>query len=505
MDRRTFAKMVAGLITASSLPTHLQAKTPLGNQVSFMSELREKPWLLGYLGTSEMELHASLSIVSGRVPSDLEGHFFRNGPARHNIGPDRFMHWFDAPGMVQRFSFMSNSISHHGRLIDTARNVVETESGSIRFSGFGTHGTDLTSGGSADAQNPANISLIKHAGELLALWEGGSPHVINPETLQTEGRKSWSTATEGLPFGAHPRVDQDGSIWNIGYSVNPAALVVYHISASGQLLQTHVLPQSATPMIHDFMITKTKIVIIAPPYTASNTSGNAFVDLFEWRENEPTQILVIDKADLNSAFQIEIDPFWVYHFGNAYDISSTEIGFDFALHDDPSFMTVDAFAAMDGNWDGAASASSRYVQARVDLRTRAVRLEKAPELGQVEFIQTDARENLSAHRHVLMLAQPSGKDAFGFDRLVLVDRETGNASSFDVGATEILEEHLIVPKPGTATDFWIMGTSLDWHKGTTNLSVYEGMHLSDGPIMKAEMDLALPLGLHGIFLRKNGQ
>ncbi len=85
MDRRTFTKMLAGLMTASALPTHLQAKTPLGNQASFLKALEEKPWLLGYLGTQETELHASLRIVSGRVPSDLQGHFFRNDPAQHNL------------------------------------------------------------------------------------------------------------------------------------------------------------------------------------------------------------------------------------------------------------------------------------------------------------------------------------------------------------------------------------------------------------------------------------
>ena len=128
--------------------------------------------------------------------------------------------------------------------------------------------------------------------------------MINPSTLQTEGHKSWSTETEGLPFGAHPRVDKDGSIWNVGYSVNPAALILSHISAQGQMPQTHVLPQTATPMVHDFLITDTKIVILAPPYTSSNREGSTFVDLFEWDDTQPTQAIVIDKDDLSSVTQI---------------------------------------------------------------------------------------------------------------------------------------------------------------------------------------------------------
>lgn len=502
MDRRSFTKMFAGLITASTLPMPLRGDTAFGSQGEFLSALQEKPWLLGYLGSPETELSASVTIVEGQVPPDLRGHFFRNGPARHNIGPDRFAHWFDVPGMVQRFSFAEQQVTHRGRLIDTARNLVETRAGRIRLAGFGTHGPGISTGGSADALNPANISLVEHAGELLALWEGGSPHIIDPDTLEARGRKCWSEPTRGLPFGAHPRADRDGSIWNIGYSVNPAALILYHISAPGEMLQAHVLPQSHTPMIHDFMITATKIVIVVPPYTATAPATGAFVDLFEWHEQEPTYVLVIDKDDLSDVRRIEMEPFWVFHFGNAYDISVSEIGFDFALHDDPGFMTQDAFAAMDGSWDGAASASSRYVQARVDLASGVVHLDRVPEFGQVEFLQTDARENLSAHRYSLMLAQPGGASVFGFTRLVLVERHTGDTASFDVSETEILEEHLIVPKPGTVEDFWIIGTALNWQTGRTNLSIYEGLHLSDGPVLKAELDMALPLGLHGAFLRR---
>lgn len=500
MDRRSFAKATAGVLAAASLPTRLLAQSRVGYQAEFLAALKDKPWLLGYLGTPEEELQTTPRVLSGAVPAGLSGHLFRNGPARHNIGQDRFEHWFDAPGMVQRFSFADGKVSHSGKLIRTKRNAVETAADAIRFYGFGTAAAYLTTGGSADGQNTANISLLKHAGELLALWEGGSPHIIDPVTLETKGRKSWSSETNGLPFGAHPRQDRDGSIWNIGYSVNPAALVLYHIRADGTLDKTHVIPQGTTPMVHDFMITETKIVIVMPPYNASAPDGARFVDLFEWHGSAPTEVLVIEKDDLSKVTRIEMDPFWVYHFGNAYDVGATEIGFDFAQHDNPGFMTKDAFAAMDGSWDGAASAASRYVQVELDLSSKTVRIEAAPEFGQVEFIQTDARENLSPHAHALMLAQPGGADVFGFNRLVLVNRHTAHSSAFDLGATEILEEHLIVPKPSSTDDFWIMGTSLDWQAGVTNLAVYEGHHLADGPVLKASLNLALPLGLHGTFV-----
>ena len=501
MDRRTFSKLVAGALTATTLPSPLRAKSALGDQQAFMAALTEKPWLLGYLGVPQTELHGSVNIVSGKVPDDLHGYFLRNGPALHDIGPDRFLHWFDAPGMVQKFTFAEGQVRHHGRLINTYRNSTEVEAGRITFSAFGTHGHGLSSGGSADGQNPANISLLEHAGELLALWEGGSPHIVDPETLETNGRKSWSAETTGLPFGAHPRVDRDGSMWNVGYSADPAALILYHISATGVLLKTHILPQQATPMIHDFMITDTRIVIVAPPYVATGGADAAFIDRFAWQDGDAvSRILIIDKNDLSNVDVIEADPFWAFHFGNAYDISATEIGFDFAHHDNPRFMTENAFAAMDGSWDGKASAASRYAEARLDLLGRQLLLDKAPEHGQVEFIQTDARENMDAHRHTLMLANPGGAEAFGFNRILLMDRHTGVVTHFDTGATEILEEHLIVPKRDIAEDFWIIGTSLDWMTARTALSIYESSRLVEGPLLRAELDIPLPLGLHGTFI-----
>ena len=501
MDRRTFSQLLAGALTATALPAPLRAKSVLGEQQAFMAALIEKPWLLGYLGVPQTELHGSVNIVSGKVPNDLKGYFLRNGPALHNIGPDRFLHWFDAPGMVQKFAFADGQVRHHGRVINTYRNRTEAEAGRITFSAFGTHGHGLPSGGSADGQSTANTSLFEHAGELLALWEGGSPHIIDPETLDTNGRKSWSAETKGLPFGAHPRLDRDESMWNVGYSADPAALILYHISATGALLTTQIMPQQATPMVHDFMITDTRIVIVAPPYVSTGGADAAFIDRFAWQGGDAvSRILIIDKNDLSNVDVIEVDPFWVFHFGNAYDISPSEIGFDFVQHDDPAFMTKDAFAVMDGSWDGTASAASHYVSARLDLSAGKLNLEQAPELGQVEFIQTDARQDLGAHRYALVLAQPRGPQAFGFNRLVLIDRLSGATEHFDTAETEILEEHLIVPKPGSADDFWIIGTSLDWLNARTGLSIYEGPNLGGGPIFKAELDVALPLGLHGTFL-----
>ena len=64
----------------------------------------------------------------------------------------------------------------------------------------------------------------------------------------------------------------------------------------------------------------------------------------------------------------------------------------------------------------------------------------------------------------------------------------------------MLEEHLIVPKSDNEEEFWIVGTSLDWQKSVTSVTIFDGPDISQGPVMTADLDIALPLGLYGHFV-----
>lgn len=92
--------------------------------------------------------------------------------------------------------------------------------------------------------------------KLTAERAAGSPYEIDPETLVTKGRHRWQ---EGhyLPFTAHPKVDENGHLWAIGYSnVGPNRLFLYHIGPTGDLRQQHTLAVDNLPPVHDFVLTK---------------------------------------------------------------------------------------------------------------------------------------------------------------------------------------------------------------------------------------------------------
>ena len=51
-----------------------------------------------------------------------------------------------------------------------------------------------------DLKNPANTQVISFAGKVLALFEAGLPHAIDPETLETLGEDTLGgVLKKGLP------------------------------------------------------------------------------------------------------------------------------------------------------------------------------------------------------------------------------------------------------------------------------------------------------------------
>jgi all-trans-8'-apo-beta-carotenal 15,15'-oxygenase len=151
----------------------------------------------------------------------LRGTCYRNGPGRFERGSTTYRHLFDGDGMVASFAFDDLGLFYRNRFVRTAAFAEEERTGEVQERGFGT---PAPGGLRANAlrprfKNAANTGVVSHGGDLLALWEGGLPHRLDPRTLATLGpcdfggallaRPSLSSAVLGreLPFCAHPKHD----------------------------------------------------------------------------------------------------------------------------------------------------------------------------------------------------------------------------------------------------------------------------------------------------------
>ena len=85
--------------------------------------------------------------------------------------------------------------------------------------------------------------------------------------------------------------------------------------------------------------------------------------------------------------------------------------------------------------------------------------------------------------------------------LQLRDTQGGGVRRFDYGAHTIVEEHILVPKPGQRgeLDAWLVGMTFDARSQSTVLNLLDASRIEDGPIAQATLPYVLPLGFHGNF------
>ncbi len=498
MERRQFLQSFAlslalGTVTGSPL---LAANDRWKDD--FAAALKQKPWLIGYKGVNSNFEKVSLK-VKGTLPERLNGTLFRNGAAQHEVGDFRYHHWFDGDGMVQAFNFNQGQVTHEGRFVETNKFKQESDVDAAVFQTFGTHDPQLRSARSADEVSVANISVIKHNGELLALWEGGSAYRLDTDSLETLGLKAWTDDTAGLPFSAHPRVDQDGTLWNFGYAPAFGALVVYRISPQGQLVDRAVVPMPATPMVHDFLITENHLVLILPPYNFDASNGGSFLDSFEWQPEKGGRALIINKNDLSAQKIVEIPAFWVFHFANGFEDSNGDICFDAPLYQSPDIMTSVFTEVMRGN--EVASQGSELMQCKLNPLTGAFEMNAVAEAIGSEFPRIDQRRQGQRHGFTTLMKGVEGEAYRGLNQVLRVDHDNQSTEAYAFGASEMAEEHVFVPDPASDKEGqgWLIGTSLDFERNTSSLNVFNAERLADGPVAVMEMDYVIPLGLHGNF------
>ena len=509
MQRREFSKLMALLACPWPAGAFAQGEDADWSE-RFAAALLERPWLAAW-GNIDREHYQGQAATSGRWPEELRGTLYRTGPAQHEVHGYRNHHWFDGDGMVQAWRINGNGVRHQARLVETAKVKAERAAGRALYPGLMAAPPGAAGLTGPDDLNLANISVLHHHGRLLALWEAGSPHEINPDDLTTVGLYSFADAQggssmRGVPFSAHPRVDADGSVWNFGYASGAGLMVLWHIGADGVLLSAGRVAVDPMTMPHDFIVTETHIVLLLPPFHyRPERRAEGFLNLHEWRPEDPCRVLVVDKNDFARHYFLELPAQWIFHFGNAWEDSAGIIRFDAARAPDPGVMTSTFTDIMRGNPNFRDSSPARHYRYRIDTRKRAIGEEAMLEPGlHSEFPCVDPRVGCRRYRQLVFLSEHEGTTAAHgtFNELSLFDMESGRREAFRYPDEQIPEEHLYVPRPGSEpeTSGWILGTAYDWKRRAHVLNLFDAEGIADGPMAVAELPYAIPLGLHGKFV-----
>lgn len=503
MNRRNFFASVGATAVATALPTTAMASTAsaLGGaapKALFNGSPRMTP-LRGYAGQNVMCERAA---IEGTLPAQLRGVFYRNGPGLFERGTgaarQRYSHWFDGDGLVHAWRFTDKGVSHQAKFVESKKFLAEQAANEFLAPAFGSNFKTKMPVRNSDDLNTANTNVYKLGDRLLAMWEGGSATEMDPITLETRGLVSWTPELKHMPFSAHPKIDPDGTFWNFGTLMGK--MVLYHLSAKGDLIKHAVIDAPAGGMVHDFAVTHKHLVFLLPPIGidyAAMRNGAAFAQALTWKGNESTKVLIVDRNDFSKRRILEMPSFMVFHFGNAWEADNV-IRVDFVQSKDMSVMNDWMPRMMRGETVVPDRSNPAFLS--IDLNRGKCELTLRDE--NCEFPRMDPRFVGLRNRNVYYPVGTDGRDeGFGFTGLMRIDVESGKVDRFNFREEVALEEHVVVPKPGSSKEGegWLIGVGFDVARQQSFATVFDALNLAAGPQALVRLPYWTPVCFHGHF------
>ncbi len=449
-------------------------------------------WHVGYENAPAQGFpQAAMTLVSGKAPAGLTGTLYRNGPAHFRHGDAYATHWFDGDGMVQRIAIGDGKASHSGKFIDTPKRRAEMKAGRFLAPGFGSVGDPSYPVGSSNDVNPGNISVMMSGGELLALWEAGTPYRLDPVTLETKGLKSFRDDLKGMPFLAHPKREPDGRVWSL--AVNNRSLGIYNINPDGSTKSFGMIDMGANHYMHDWAMTERKLIILCQPWIQTRNIP-PFIDGFVWKPEEGMKYLIVDKDDLSKTRWAQGPARAFYHTGAAWEESDGTIRLDAAFYPEPVLGSGGGAQEIRGSYSGD-QATSKLTMVVIPVSGDA-RMIETTIAG--DFPQVDPRRH-GLSRKLTAMVTGTSNDQPGGNALAVQDWSSGKAQIHDFGQHYMVEEFLFTPKGAGAaeSDSWLIGTAINTRLKRSEVHVFDAAHVDAGPVAVWQAEYAWPLGFHG--------
>jgi all-trans-8'-apo-beta-carotenal 15,15'-oxygenase len=442
--------------------------------------------------------------VEGRLPDDLLGTLYRNGPSLFSVEGQTYRHWFDGDGAVSAVRFDGNGAQGAVKVVQSAGLRDERSRGKPMYGVYGTRPTgNLLQRVRHLGKNNANTSVMMWQGRLFALMEGGAPTELSVDELATLGESN----LEGVitrSFSAHPhRVPQRKASYNFTVRYDgPPSLELFELPDAGPARRMGSVRIAGATMIHDFIATNHHLIFFAPPLRARIwrllLGMSSFGDSLEWKPEAGTEVVVVPIDRPSEAIRFTVEPFYQWHFANAFE-RGQEIVVDYVRlpdFDSNRWLGILPHGVPDVAWQG------RYHRAVLDLGKKSFRSEEQSELP-CEFPRISSRVIGVEHRHIYVASASQGAGTGVWDQLTRFDAQLGRATSVKLGEQQFPSEPVFVPKATSANedDGYLLTLVYDGLSHQSHVAVLDAAKLERGPMARAYFDHHIPFTFHGNFVR----
>lgn len=455
----------------------------------------DHPYLTGFYKPFGAELDAPDLVVEGRLPEELRGTFYRNGPdPLHPPHPEDRYHVFDGDGMIYAIRLNGGRAAMRNRWVRTRKYDLERAAGRRLFGVFGNPRFNDPSVSPME-YNTANTHIWPHGEAIYALMEGCPPTAMDPETLETRGYATFDNTVTG-PFTAHPKTDpENGAMHAFGYSAKgPGSTAIRYnvIDAGGAPSHVAWLEQPYASMMHDFALTDTHVVFPCLPVVISMERAMQGKPMAAWEPERPAVFGVMAKGG-NGGDEVawhEAEQTFAFHVGNSFD-DGNDIVIDVA-----GARRAPLMPAVDGSLPDDNETRFRLTQWRIG-GNGSMREEVLDGLD-IQFPRIDDRFQGKPYTRLFAngTERPSAGRVDGFDGVAVFRLDSGTRDFFSFGDGAYCGEPVFVARGPSEGDGWLLTLVWDSAGNESFLAVFDAGHLADGPIAKVHMPARVPGGFH---------
>ena len=427
-------------------------------------------WMTGNFAPVDHLTDASGLKVTGEIPRELNGRYFRNGP---NPKAHPSADWFLGEGMIHGVEISDGKANwYRNRYVETPLLDADAITNANRL----VRGNSL-----------ANTHIVGHAGKILALQETQVPIEMSAD-LDTLGPYDFGGKLE-RNMTAHPKICPiTGEMLFFGYGIMPPFLTYHRVSPTGELVQSEIIDVKAATMVHDFAITENYALFLDLPMLWDlKKLGEPGIPI-SYDESYGARIGVMPRTGTSDDVRwFEIEPCYIYHTMSAFEDGSRIV---FHAPKLVGYTSV-------GMKDPPIPKMHRWT---IDLETGEVSEEQFDDLG-VDFPITSPQLVGQKHKYGFAAEFDTGGAPYilGYHKYDMV---SGARTAHRFGDGRTGSEASFVPAANAASedDGYLMSFVYDPAEDASELVILNAKEMTDEPLARIHLPVRVPTGFHGSWI-----
>jgi carotenoid cleavage dioxygenase-like enzyme len=448
--------------------------------------------------------------VEGKIPSELDGTFYRVGPDQAFPPMLGDSNPFNGDGFVTSFQIKNGHCDMKMRYVMSQRLKAEREA---RRGLFGHYRNPFTDDPSVKglSRAVANTNVVAHSGMLLALKEDAQPYAMDLNTLETKQLWDWNGQMTATTFTAHPKVDPaTGELFGYAYAAKGEAsddIAIYSFDKHGKKTWEVWFKSPYPGMIHDCAISEHYIVLPLMPQVMDLERIKRGGILFQWEPTYEQMYIVMPRGgDAKDVRIFKAPNAMPGHIVNAFD-DGGKLYLDLPVAKDNVFWF---FPDKDGRFPPPGSIGTEITRWCFDMKDKNSKpVPSVMSTLSAEFPHCDERYVGRPYRYGFLQAADPTKPynperagpimGFFFNTLLTMDMATGKYKSWFCGDTSSTQEPVFAPKNAKAPEGegYVLGVINRRDEHRSDLVILDAQRMDEGPIATIKIPVRLKYGIHG--------